>query len=218
MELSQRISSSIFDRFLKKPLNVLSRFSRKLDGVYGNSYRSLENISYTVKSVRIRSYSGPYFPAFGLNMERYSVSLRIQSECGKMRTRVSPNGDTSYAVCYIVSITDLKSMQILGNVNSIHQLYYIGLSSKVIIEGPHLNAVFAATAQRESVFRVFLVHIQSEYGKIQSRKLRIPALFMQCASEKPERTNSSPEELAKRCAGDEVAERHQSSRVVSAFR
>ena len=102
MELSQRISSSIFDRFLKKPLNVLSRFSRKLDGVYGNSYRSLENISYTVKSVRIRSYSGPYFPAFGLNMERYSVSLRIQSECGKMRTRVSPNGDTSYAVCYIV--------------------------------------------------------------------------------------------------------------------
>ena len=133
MEFSQRISSSIFDRFLKKPLNVLSRFSRKLDGVYGNSYKSLENISYTVKSVRIRSYSGPYFPAFGLNMERYSVSLCIQSECGKMRTRVSPNWDTFYAVCYIVSITDLKSMQILGNVNSIHQLYYIGLSSKVII-------------------------------------------------------------------------------------
>ena len=32
-------------------------------------------------------FSGPYFPAFGLNMERYSVSLRIQSECGKIRTR-----------------------------------------------------------------------------------------------------------------------------------
>ena len=31
-------------------------------------------------------FSGPYFPAFGLNTERYSVSLRIQSECGKMRT------------------------------------------------------------------------------------------------------------------------------------
>ena len=29
-----------------------------------------------VKSVRIRSYSGPYFPAFGLNTERYGVSLR----------------------------------------------------------------------------------------------------------------------------------------------
>ena len=31
--------------------------------------------------------SGPYFPAFGLNTERYEVSLRIQSECGKIRTR-----------------------------------------------------------------------------------------------------------------------------------
>ena len=30
-----------------------------------------------VKSVRIRSYSGPPFPAFGLNMESYSASLRI---------------------------------------------------------------------------------------------------------------------------------------------
>ena len=31
--------------------------------------------------------SGPYFPAFGLNTERYEVSLRIQSECGKIWTR-----------------------------------------------------------------------------------------------------------------------------------
>ena len=30
-----------------------------------------------VKSVRIRSYSDPHFPAFGLNTERYYVSLRI---------------------------------------------------------------------------------------------------------------------------------------------
>ena len=32
-------------------------------------------------------FSGPYFPAFGLNTERYSISLRIQSKCGKIRTR-----------------------------------------------------------------------------------------------------------------------------------
>ena len=32
-------------------------------------------------------FSGPYFPAFGLNTEKYEVSLRIQSECGKARTR-----------------------------------------------------------------------------------------------------------------------------------
>ena len=52
---------------------------------------------YCVKGVCIRSSSGPYFPAFGLNTERF-VSLRIQSECGKIRTRINPNTDTFYAV------------------------------------------------------------------------------------------------------------------------
>ena len=32
-------------------------------------------------------FPGPYFPAFGLNAERYEVSLRIQSKCGIIRTR-----------------------------------------------------------------------------------------------------------------------------------
>ena len=32
-------------------------------------------------------FPGPYFPAFGLNAKRYEVSLRIQSKCGKIRTR-----------------------------------------------------------------------------------------------------------------------------------
>ena len=52
---------------------------------------------YCVKSVRIRSYSGPYFPAFELNMERYSVSFSVQSICGKIRTRITPNTETFYA-------------------------------------------------------------------------------------------------------------------------
>ena len=51
---------------------------------------------HCVKSVCIPSYSGPQFPAFGLNKERYSVSLRIQSECGKMLTRITPNRNTFY--------------------------------------------------------------------------------------------------------------------------
>ena len=51
-----------------------------------------------VKSVCIRSYFGPYFPAFGLNTKRYGVSLRIQSECGKIRTRITLSTDTFYAV------------------------------------------------------------------------------------------------------------------------
>ena len=56
------------------------------------------NVNYCAKSVLIRSYSGPNFPAFGLNTERYGVSFRIESECGKMWTRATPNTDTFYTV------------------------------------------------------------------------------------------------------------------------
>ena len=48
-------------------------------------------VKHCVKSVHIRSYSDPHFPAFGLNN-------RIQSDCGKMETRLTPNTDTFYAV------------------------------------------------------------------------------------------------------------------------
>ena len=54
--------------------------------------------SHCGKSVRIRSYSGLYFPAFRLNMEKYGVSLHIQSECGKIWNRITPNTDTFHAV------------------------------------------------------------------------------------------------------------------------
>ena len=50
------------------------------------------------KSVRSRSYTGPHFPAFRLTTERYSVSLRVRLECGKMWTRITPNMDTFDAV------------------------------------------------------------------------------------------------------------------------
>ena len=51
-----------------------------------------------MKSVRIWSFCGSYFLAFGLNRERYCISLHIQSECGKIRTRKTPNTDTFYSV------------------------------------------------------------------------------------------------------------------------
>ena len=59
---------------------------------------------HLVKSIRIWSFSDPYFPAFGLNTERYSVFLPIQSECGKIRTRKTPNTDTFHKV-HIISVT-----------------------------------------------------------------------------------------------------------------
>ena len=51
-----------------------------------------------VKSVRIRSFSGPYFSVFGLNKERYSASLGIHSKCEKIPTRKTPNTDNFHAV------------------------------------------------------------------------------------------------------------------------
>ena len=47
-------------------MNELQRECLKADSFVSN-YITI----YCVKNVRIRSYSGPYFPAFGLNTERY---------------------------------------------------------------------------------------------------------------------------------------------------
>ena len=54
--------------------------------------------NHCVKSIHIQGLSGPYFPAFGLNTERYRVSLRILSECGKIRTTKKSKLDTFHTV------------------------------------------------------------------------------------------------------------------------
>ena len=60
-------------------------------------------ILHYVKSVQKRSFVWSVLPAFGQNTDRYSVSLRIQSKCGKIRTRknsvfghFSRNGNKSF--------------------------------------------------------------------------------------------------------------------------
>ena len=60
--------------------------------------RNFHILQHYVKSVRIRSYSDPYFPAFGMNTQIYEESLRIQYESGKVQTRITPNTDTFHAV------------------------------------------------------------------------------------------------------------------------
>ena len=62
---------------------------------------------HCVKCVHTRSYSAPYFPAFKLNTERYEVSLRIQFECGKIRTRSTPNTDTFHVVLTYMKVDHL---------------------------------------------------------------------------------------------------------------
>ena len=61
------------------------------------------------EKICIRSYSGPHFLAFGLNMERYVVSLSIQSECRKIRTGITPNMDNFSAVSSRYYIVDIIS-------------------------------------------------------------------------------------------------------------
>ena len=51
-----------------------------------------------MKSVLIWSFSGRYFLAFGLNMKRYSVSLRIQSKWRNIRISKTPNTEIFHAV------------------------------------------------------------------------------------------------------------------------
>ena len=72
--------------------------------VFARDLKITSKAVHCFKSIHIQRFSGPYLPTFGLNTERYGVSLHIQSEFGKMRTRKTPNTDTFQALkilCYI---------------------------------------------------------------------------------------------------------------------
>ena len=52
------------------------------------TWRRRWKVIFTVWKVsKYGVFSGPYFPAFGLNTERHGVSLHIQAKCEKIRTR-----------------------------------------------------------------------------------------------------------------------------------
>ena len=61
--------------------NCLLTVSFSIDDIAKNTTKFRPE--HCVKSVRIRSFSGPYFPAFGLNTERYQVFLCIHPNAGK---------------------------------------------------------------------------------------------------------------------------------------
>ena len=60
--------------------------------------KNMSCCKHCMKSVCIWIYSALHFPAFRLNMKRYSASLCIQSEWGKMQTWKTLNTGTFYAV------------------------------------------------------------------------------------------------------------------------
>ena len=86
---------------MKLCLGFNADFSECMVKRYDRSIRCMKN-------VLIRSYSVPHFSEFGLNTERYRVSPCTHSECGKMRTRITLNTDTFYAVIIVVSLIFFK--------------------------------------------------------------------------------------------------------------
>ena len=67
-----------------------SKRSGKASNKLLTNFSSVQHIISTATVWKVSKYavvSGPYFPTFWLNTDRYEVSLRIQSKCGKKRTR-----------------------------------------------------------------------------------------------------------------------------------
>ena len=58
-----------------------------------------------MKNVCIRSFSGPYFSAFGLNKEIYPENFHIQSYYGKIENRQTPNTDTWMQLSFTVDFS-----------------------------------------------------------------------------------------------------------------
>ena len=59
-------------------MKVISEI-RSMENTVINTIRNNATLSMG-KMCPYSSFSGPYFPAFGLNTKRYSVSLRIHSK------------------------------------------------------------------------------------------------------------------------------------------
>ena len=66
---------------------ILSCYGSRKDGQTLRTIFTDKGVYTAWKVAKYGVYPGPYFPAFGLNTEKYFVSFRIQSECGKIRTR-----------------------------------------------------------------------------------------------------------------------------------
>ena len=101
--LKETIAFVMVSLFIMQSIFKIVRWKSKLDSFSFFLhllilYYQLSLETHCVKSVRLQSYSGPYFPAFALNTERYGVYVCIQSECGKVRTKITPDTDTFHAV------------------------------------------------------------------------------------------------------------------------
>ena len=79
-----------FDTFIKNKVKKISKqiaFPFKIFVSMSCSCVALAEFNTGWKVSKYGVFFDPYFLAFGLNTERYEVSLHIQSKCGKIRTR-----------------------------------------------------------------------------------------------------------------------------------
>ena len=83
-----------------------------------NNKTNIQFVSYVLslrKKCSYSEFSGPSLPVFELNAEIYPVTLRIQSKCGKIRTRKTANTDTFYEVFVhegLLKRTDLTDLRV----------------------------------------------------------------------------------------------------------
>ena len=83
---SQKMKFSIKDSFIFCAVQITEKLEWVKISLYylinlqGRLFFSekISRVEHCMKSGHIRTYSGPYFPSFGLNTERYGVSLPIR--------------------------------------------------------------------------------------------------------------------------------------------
>ena len=80
-------------------------------------------------------FSGRYFPAFGLNTERWFVSLRIQSECGEIRTRKTSVFRHFSRSEYVLTnwMKTLLILNVILNNIGLKEIYWIKVSKNWIL-------------------------------------------------------------------------------------
>ena len=124
-----------------------------------------------MKTVRIRSLSGPYFPAFRLNTKRYGVFLRIQSEYWKKRTRKTPYLDTFHAVFQLPAMSNFSLLSSEASLSSSDSLDSFSNFDK--LKPYHFDSIVSDNRRR----RQFCSYANKRSWKRTKRKSRLVYLW-----------------------------------------
>ena len=117
------------------------------------NYLNIETNAWKVSKYGVKSR--PYFPAFGLNTERYSVSLCIQSEYKKIRTR-NNSVFGHFSRSGQLDICDIKPFQanfpLLYSLQSIEKLWFADVYWVESKFGRALKKILQRSQERCKIF------------------------------------------------------------------